>query len=263
MTPKFSLPAVATVSLLGLCWLLTAAALPAQTPLGTAPAAPKPKVASMRFLNLLPLDGGTLVLLSGASTQGPPLQVAPPSNFYAPYLKFQPARAIFKVCRLGNPQNPIKTADVPLKGGGYYTLLAHLQPDGQPTVEVIDETPDPSVPPTNRLTVRQYCRRARVVITAAGRQSSNPLGEGESQTLSDLPDGIVTLAMAATLAPGGPPRTLNIDAGFQRARHATIYVVTDPYDRLRPRVTSDGPSRAEEDAAAAEFRGTAVPALNP
>lgn len=213
-------------------------------------------MAHVRFLNLVPLKGGIMSFFGPGSTDGQPLQVAPPSNFYATYLGLAPVRTTFRVFRMENLQTEVKSVDAPLRVDGYFTVLMHLQADGQPKLEVIDETPDPKVNPVNRLTVRQFFRDAQVVITVGGRQRSNSLAYAETQTLTDLPDGTVPLSMVATLAAGGAPRSVNLDISFQHSRHVTVFIAADPYDRLRPRVMTDGPPRAEEDAAAAAFRAT-------
>ena len=160
MTCKSFLRPAGIVSVFCLGWLAAVAQTCAQAPATTAPGqqgAAGRKFAHLRILNLLPLDGGSLDLVAaGADAKAPPLKTAPPSNFYMGYIDLPPVRASFTLSRVGNRATPIKSLDVPLKVDAYFTILAYLKPDGQPTADLIDETPDPTVPPVTRLTVRQF-----------------------------------------------------------------------------------------------------------
>jgi hypothetical protein len=232
------------------CLLLLAGPLRAQLQPAPSPSpAVKPKQGFARLWNVLPLPGYSLELVIGADANGKVLQTAQPSNIYAGYSSLPPGRYVMRVFRTGDRQNPIKSFDVQLRDKSYFDILVSQAPGASPTAELIDETPDPTQDPVNRLTVRQFCPGATVVITAGGVQRTDSLVYGATQTLSGLPNGLVPLSMRAVKG-SGSAKTWNTEADFRVAHRASLFIIADAYGRIRARTSIDGPSVADEAAAA-------------
>ncbi len=204
---------------------------------------------NLRLWNMQPNNSPTLELVQGADPQGRVLQTALPLNYYAGYMQFLPGTYPVTIYRVGDRQTPVKSFNAQLRPDTYVTIIVSQGPGGTVGAELVDDTPDPVKPPSNRLTVRQFCPNVRVQVTAAGRVNTDLLEVGRAQTLEGLPDGVVQLMMHATAASGGV-KTWNAEADFRPSRHASLLIFADGYGRIRPRVTVDGPSPAAEDATA-------------
>ena len=250
MTCKFFRSAAVTASALAVLSLLPTAHLAAQTPT-PKPTPVRPKAGFVRFWNAAGFSFD-LVLGSGPSARF--VSTAMSSNFYATYVSLPPGPCPFRVYRSGDRQNTIKSFDVAMRDRSYYTLLATQEPGGQPSIELIDDTPDPAKPPNNRLTVRQFCQDAKVVITTGGNFKTDPMLYGVTQTIEGLPDGVVALKMTATKTGNNGVKTWDTQADFRVSHHSTLFVVNDLYGRIRARVAMDGPSPADEAEAAAEAK---------
>lgn len=213
---------------------------------------------NVRLWNMQPIGGTSLDLVIGSDTQGRAVQNAGPVNYYAGYNQLSPGTYPLTVFRAGDRQVPVKGFNVVLRPDSYVTIIVTQTTGGTLAAELVDDTPDPTKPPANRLTVRQFCPNVRVQVTAAGRLSTEPVEAGRSQTLEGLPGGIVPLTMRATMA-NGAVKTWNTEADFRTSRHASLLVFADPYGRIRPRVSVDGPSPAAEDATAKSGVPTSPP----
>lgn len=236
-----------------------AAQSPSPSPVpGASPKAstPKPKEGHIRFWNLIPPPTAPTLdlVLTTTGSEGRPLTSATPMNLYANYTGLPPGRYTLRVFRAGDRQNALKSFDLPLRDKSYFSLLATAQPDGQPGIELLDDTPDPTKTPNNRLTVRQFSPDTAVVITAAGRYRTDSLAFQKIQTLEDLPDGVVPLNMRATKTGAASVKTWDTQADFRASHHYTLFVVNDLYGRIRARVAVDGPSPEDEAEAAAEAK---------
>lgn len=221
--------------------LLCAAFAHAQTtaPASTPAAAKKPKEGYFRFWNMLPRDGGDLVLLHDNGTpEGDPLLHASPLNYHADYLPVPLARYALKVVRRTDQKLALETFDVLVRADVYVTFLAQLV-DGKVTVEMLDDTYAPEKAVAGRLTVRHFFPAATVQVTSSLQLASRALTHGESQTIEGFPLQPVMIEMRATMA-NGKTQTWSSEVDFSRARHASLLVVPDPYGRFRPRVSIDG-----------------------
>ena len=234
--------------LLPTTWTLAEDPLPKPTPA-------KPKAGYIRFWNVLPpKDGPSFDLVLGGNSDGRVLNTAAPSNFYANYVSLPPGRCTLRVYRAGERQNVLKNIDLSLRDKSYYTLIASPQPGGQPSLDLIDDTPDPTKPPVNRVTVRQFCPDTSVVIAAGSSYRTDSLDYSKTQTIEGMPDGKVALTMRATKSGNSAVKTWDTQADFSVSHHSTVFVVNDLYGRIRARVAMDGPSPADEEEAAADAK---------
>ena len=263
MILKFSQPAAVAASFCALLLVTSSTPLRAQTPKPSPSPAVKPKLGYIRFWNMLPLEGSTFELVQdGTPPPGRVLQTASPANFSAGYIPLPPGAYTLKVCRPGEHDKPIKSFAVPVRHNSYITILTTQPPGAAIKAELLDDTPDPFKPPVNRLTVRQFVPDIHVVATAAGTKRTEALDYGATQTLEGLPGGLVQLNTRATLT-GGATKTWNTEADFRTSHHASLLVLSDPYGRIRPRVSVDGPSPAAEAEAAEEAAAAAAVAPSP
>lgn len=231
--------------------LLGASILQAQEPPTATPApTKKQKEGHFRFWNMLPRTESDLVLIkSGSSPEGEALLTATPGNYYASYIKVLPGRYALKVVRPNDLTTALENFDILVRGDIYVTFLAHVV-DGKTKIEMLDDTFDPTVATSGRLTIRQHFPNASVVVTTNTQISSRALLLGETQALDGFPLQPIELKMRATL-PGGKTQTWTSEVDFRVARHASLLVIPDPYGRFRPRVSIDGnpnPSATTESA---------------
>lgn len=237
--------------------LLSAATLLAQAPADTstngaptagatpAPKASKKKEGYLRFWNMLPKTEGELVLIMADQTpEGVALLSGSPHNYQASYIGMTPGHYAFKVVRRSDPATVLQNFNVILRGDVYVTFLASIF-ENRVKVEMLDDTYDPAVALTGKLTVRHFFPGASVVITVGNRISSRPLGFGETQSLEGLPLESVELKMKAT-DPKGQTQLWSTFFDFAAARHATLLVLGDRYGRFRPRAAVDGRGGREE-----------------
>lgn len=254
-----------TVSILALGLTLAGdAAVPTLSAQATAtpsptssPPASKPKFGHVRCWNAFPLGSPTFELVLGAAPNDRTLQSSPPQNFYATYIAVPPGQYAVRIIRAGDRQNSIKSFNLPLRDKNYFTLFITQAADGQPAIELLDETADPAKTTPNRVTVRQFCAGATAIITAGGKRTQ-PLPFGGVETLEGLPNGLVPLIMRATL-PSGTSKVWNTEADFRASHRATVFITMDPYKRMRTRVTVDGPSVEQEAEDAAEDAADHIP----
>lgn len=246
MTSRFFLPVKAAARVTCLFLLGSVGLLHGQTE--TDPASsptPKPKLGYVRFWNLLPVSAGRLELVGASNPSGQSLLGAVPESFAVNYRALPPAHYSWAVCSSADRQKPLKNlTDVALGADGYLTIVARppSDPNGHPVVEVINDIPDPAQPAGNCLTIYQCSPDARVVVTAGRRYISDPLNYAGTQVLKDLPDGIVGLAITITTKAGS--RSWNTEADFRASPRASLVVVADSYNRIRPRITVDGVPRS-------------------
>ena len=217
--------------------LLFLPALAAQAQQPSPSPSPRPAQAYVRFWNMLPgKDAPPLQLLSGENKL---LTTAVGANYAAGYTPITPGTYTFEVRRAGDAANPLKKQPVILRGDTYITYLVS-QKNGQPAVELIDDTLDPkNADGPSRLVIRQFIPGAQVTIMTKDGNTSQAIGYGESTSLESLPNRAGVMTLKAT-GLGPEPSTWNIEPDFTTARHATVLVVADPYGRFRPRLTYDG-----------------------
>lgn len=245
MTSKFFRPAKAASAFCLLWCGVNLGTACAQEPASPTPSpTPKQVTAYVRFWNLLPLKSGYLELVGAADPLGKSLLSASPGAFAGEYRPVPPARYSWAVCRAGDRKQPLKNPlDVPLRAEEYLTIVTRpsADPGGEPVVELVDDTIDPDQPSSNNLTIYQCSPDVKAVVTAARRYTSDPVVYGSTQSLKDLPKGVVGLSISLTTKTG--PASWNTDADFRASPHASLIVVPDAYGRIRPRVTVDGATR--------------------
>ena len=218
-------------------------------PPGASPSpAANVKAGHVRLWNMIFLNPTGLELVAGTGPAAKTLQTAPVANYSALYDSLPPGRYMFSVFRAGDRQTPLKSFDVMLADKSYFSILVVHLPGGQLSVELLDDTPDPMKPHVNRLTVRQLGLNTHAMVVTALTQHTDPLEPGSTQTLEGLPDGAVPVSVRNTTGPN--QKNWNVEADFRTARHLTVFVVADAYNRLRLRTASNGPSPAEEAEAA-------------
>ncbi|MBE7157792.1 MAG: DUF4397 domain-containing protein [Rhodospirillales bacterium] len=241
-------------------WLLVVGhPLHAQQPSTTPTAQPtsRTRTGNLRFWNLTPPTGGiVLEVVVGNPADGRALISSTPSNFYARYIPLVPGQYAIRTFRAGDRQQVIKSFDLTIKDRSYFTLCATQGADGHIAVELMDDTPDPTQTPKNRLTIRQFCPDLTATVTTSGNMKSEPLPYGKTVTLEGLPDGIVALAVHAVKAGDPALKSWDAQADFRMAHHSTLFIVSDLYGRMRARIAMDGPSPDEEVSAAAEVKGS-------
>ncbi len=207
-------------------------------------ATPLPALGYVRFWNMLSSKGApTLQLLSA---EDKPLTTAAPNNSGSNYLSLTPGTYTFIVRKPGDTANALKRQPVVLRGYTYITFMVS-EKNGQPVVDLIDDTQDPKkANDPSRLVVRQFMPAARVIVSTREGATTSELGFGESATLENLPNHNLFLTMKAT-GLGPDVKLWNTEADFTSARHATLLVVADPWGRFRPRLAYDGQSGSTPD----------------
>lgn len=181
-----------------------------------------------------------LLLLAGDKQE---LSIVPPGNLYASYLAAPAGSYALVVRRLGETSGALQRFPVALPDQTYITLLA-IEKNGQPTVEMSNDTPDPKmVEGYARIVLRQLFPGAQIKVSVVGGPTSPMLGYGETAALENVPpNGQTSINLQAQL-PTTPPSARNwtLTGDFSVARHATLLLVADPYGRFRPRLAYDGP----------------------
>jgi hypothetical protein len=86
---------------------------------------------------------------------------------------------------------------LPLKSGGNYTAVAHLDAAGKPTASFYTNDTTPTAPGEGRLTVRHVAAAPAVDVLAGGKAVVSNLSNSKEASL-DLPAGNVSAAVAAT-----------------------------------------------------------------
>ncbi len=128
-----------------------------------------------------------------------------------------------------------------------------INKDGQPSVELINDTIDPKAPVSGRLIIRQLFPNARVSVTVGSAAPGTPMNYGEMATLDNLPLGATPLTMQATI-PGLGVKSWNLPLDLSQYHHNTLLIYPDPYGRFRPRLAVDGQSVAEQGESPGEVR---------
>ena len=201
----------------------------------------KPRKAHIRFWNMLPdKPANSLFLLAGDKDS---IAGAAPNNVFTSYLPAPSGSYTLVVKRAGQGGVVIQRLPVVLPDEGYITLVAS-EKNGQPTVEMFNDMPDPKVTELGaRLVLRQFFPGAHVKVSVTAGPSSPSVSYGETATLENLPaTGSVNILLQAAL-PTTPPTTKEwpLTADFSTAHHATLLLVADSYGRLRPQLSYDGP----------------------
>ena len=214
-------------------------------------------VGYVRFWNMLTSKGAPSLQLLSAEDKI--LTAAAPSNSGANYVSLAPGTYTFIVRKPGEPANPLRKQPVILRAGTYITFMVS-EKNGQPVVDLIDDTLDPKkAADPARLVIRQFMPSALVTISTREGATSREVGFGETTTLENLPNRNLFLIMKAT-GLGPEAKIWNTDVDFSAARHATVLIVADAYGRFRPRLSYDGQSGAVPDPTPAP---TASPSPKP
>ncbi|HEX5534572.1 MAG TPA: DUF4397 domain-containing protein [Actinomycetales bacterium] len=87
--------------------------------------------------------------------------------------------------------------DLPLKSGGNYTAVAHLDDAGTPTASFFTNDTTSTAPGEGRLTVRHVAAAPAVDVLAGGKAVVSNLANSKEASL-DLPAGNVSATVAAT-----------------------------------------------------------------
>ncbi len=197
----------------------------------------QPVTGYVRFWNML--AGKAAPTLQLLSAEDKLLTTAPPNNSGSNYVGIPPGSYTFIVRKPGDAVNPLKKLPVILRGNTYITFLAQ-EKNGQPTVDLIDDTLDPKkADGPSRLVVRQFIPSARVIVSTREGVASQEVGFGETATLENLPNRVLFLTMKA-VGLGPELKMWNTEADFTAARHATLLIINDSYGRFRPRLSYDG-----------------------
>jgi hypothetical protein len=213
------------------------AAPPAATPAPTPEK--KPKEGYLRFWNLLPRGKDELKLVKSDGTpEGVALLTAAPLNYYAGYEPLPAGRYSLKVVRASDPMTPLQTFDVSLQRDAFVTFVARLVAE-KIQLQMVDDTYDPLAAQNGRLVIHQMFPKANVIVTSSAELRSEVLGYGSAQTLDGFPLKSVTFNLQATLA-DGKRKSWSTEVDFRNARHASLIIMPDMYDRFRVRLSTDG-----------------------
>lgn len=209
-----------------------------------AQSAPPPRQPSgfVRLWNMAVSAPATFELSASVDPQAAPLATASPASLANDYLRVVPGRYALRVVNAAAKEVPVKVFNANIPDQGYYTVIVYRDPAGKITADLIDDTPDPKAP-TNKLSVWQFCPDLRAIVTGGG-QRTNALEYGQSQTLDNLPTGKLAFQLRAQTAKGN--RNWGVEVDFSSSHHATVFVIADPYGRIRMRATVDGPNLATE-----------------
>ena len=211
-----------------------------QTDAPTPTPSPKPKAAYIRFWNMLPSRPSTVLELLSADK---PLITAAVCNFYAGYTSVTPGAFTLTVRRVGDQNGAIKRLPVNLLADMYVSILVSAK-DGQPNVELIDDTIDPKTAGTRRLVLRQLFPNAKVTATVGPGPAGATLGFGETVAMDNLPAAQSSLTVQAVIS-GQGVKSWSMPLDLTQAAHNTLLIFPDPYGRFRPRLAVDGQSSGE------------------
>ena len=231
------------VALLSCYYGISTTFVGAQQPTPTPAATPKPQQAFVRFWNMLPgKPSDTLELLAAENKT---LTSDGPGNYYADYAAIAPGAYTFIVRRPTDPANPLKRLPLNLLAGASATIMVSMK-DNHPVVETIVDTIDPKTAGSGgRIVLRQLVPEAQVSASVGNGPSSAILSYGDSAMLDNLPAAQVTINVQATFAKG-PAKAWSVSADLTKDHHGTLLVMLDRYGRLRPQVTTDGPTEASK-----------------
>lgn len=215
----------------------------AQTPEPTptpTPATNKPKLAYLRLWNMLPSTPPTTLELLSADK---PLVTGAVCNFYAGYASVAPGAFTLTVRRAGDQNGAIKRLPVNLLADMFVTVLVSSK-DGQPNVELINDTVDPKAAVTKRLVLRQLFPNAKVTTVVGNAAPSAPLTFGETAVLDNLPEASSSLTVQAAI-PGQSVKSWSMPLELPPNARATLLIFPDSYGRFRPRLAMDGQASGE------------------
>ena len=167
----------------------------------------------------------------------PPLMGKSPSGRYNNYLDFRPGAYHLAVSKSGEPEKPLKVANLNLLANSYFTVLAYSTPQG-PNVEVINDTNDPKAT-SGTLTVRNYFSGVTADVFNGASKIVSALTYGQSVIVPNLPLERLSLTIH-TLLPENVRAESGAEADFKLAKRATLLIIPDAYGRFRPRVALDG-----------------------
>lgn len=219
--------------------LVIAACLPAAARAQDPEEKPDAPHAYVRFWNMLPDTPANNLMLLAGEKKG--LSIVPPGNVLAGYQATPPGSYTLMVKRLDEKSGALRHLPVVLADQTFITLLA-TEKNGQPTVELFDDTPDPKVVEAfARITLRQFFPGARVKVSVVGGPSSQTLDYGQTGVLENVPPNGQTSLLLQAVLPTTPPssRTWHLTGNFAAGRHSTLLLVADSYGRFRPRLAYD------------------------
>ena len=228
-----------------LIWLfatLQVATTPAQTPTPSPSPTPKPPRAYVRFWNMLPSQPPVTLELLYTNRS---ISTAASCNFYAGYFPVLPGAFEFTVRRANDQNGSIKRVSVNLKANDFVTILVSNK-DGQPNVELVNDTVDPKAPNPNRLVLRQLFPNAKVTAFLGTTPASGALGYGETIALDNLAAAQSNLTVQAVI-PGQGVKSWSMPLDLTQAHHSTLLIFPDPYGRFRPRLAADAQAAAESE----------------
>ena len=215
---------------------LTASIALAQT--APPPGEQRAKVGYVRFWDMLPAANGKFVLrkIGSPAADGPSLSAS--AYQYSGYTEFPAARMRMGVYKDTDPNTAIRTLDIDLKPGTFFTVLIAPQPNGGGNVELIDDTILPESP-AGTLTIRNYFPGLTISAAAPGQNVVHGLSYGQSYTATGLGAAVLPLTLRTRLANGTPAES-GAEVDFKDSKRSTVLVIPDSYGRFRPRVTADG-----------------------
>lgn len=196
----------------------------------------------LRFLNLRAEKTEVLQLVNPTSpTKEKMLEIGPPLNYYAEYIKLSSGIYNLQVCRVGDTATPVKVLQPILLKPGSSTSLIIKDNGAALGVELIDDGYDLEKTETGTVTVRDFWQGADVTVSSTGKPPVTvTLQEGASAKMENLPRGIVPLYITAHMADGSVKRW-NTEADFTKdKRRATLFIISDRYKRFQPVIAQDG-----------------------
>lgn len=198
----------------------------------------KEKKSYIRFWNMLPdkMSNNLLVLANDK-----PLFGAAPLDLYNDYVPSPVGSYNIVVKHTGDDGAIVQKVPAAMLENTFVTLLA-TEKNGQPTVELLNDTPDPKVADLSaRVIVRSFFPGGRVAVGVAGGPLQT-IANGTIVTLDNLPmtasASIVVQVSQAAVPPAS--KTWNVPADFSVTHHATLLLTPDHYDRLVPRLIYNG-----------------------
>lgn len=145
-------------------------------------------------------------------------------------------------------KTPLATITTRFIPGTFYSLIAR-EKAGAVSLEMLDDTPADEA--TAELIVRNFVPSLQALQIDAGPDIHVRLPTGAPFLhLGGLPLARMQLDISGTDRSSQPIQWSN-EVDFTKIRRATLLIHTDPYQRVRPRVTIDGAPPAGADSSAA------------
>lgn len=203
------------------------------------PAPGKEPKAYIRFWNMLPINPANSLLVFAGDK---PLFGASPFDLYTDY-NSSPVGSYNLVVKRTAENSPIlQKLPVVLQDKAFVTLVAS-EKNGQATIEILNDTPDPKVTElAAQLVVRSYYTGGTVSVGVTGGQPAQPVASGGTVTLDNLPmtAGVNLIVQVSGATPPPAARTWNLSADFSVTHHATLLLVPDHYGRMLPKLFYNG-----------------------